>query len=398
MSNENDILKRILLNMRYDSSMTLNENYNSVLNEDDFNLFGKKKKKPYATELNDKEYYSQSFVTYKTVVPNKTITVPDVRFKDQSGIKYRENILEPITWHDNTLPYNEENANRLFAKKCSTIEYYIDKNYNQCQTYTIYTKEISSGKNLELYVKSPIEKYKYKKEYFSNSNIVKYYYVTKKGWTEATGEYREKLKGWDLNEKIFDGAGTNKTQIVPVDQQNCTKLDQETCVKWSWNSLTIYGGINKGLKRFKLYSDYEKAKAGEGIVYSACVGIPKDSEETYPWFTQYVGFYDESKFVKTEDPNQPWKCPENAITTLPTIPTFSYGNQKYNKSISNDEEKEKYVNQTGENYMKGQQEKGYEYSWFSTDETDIENQNKMREDNKKKLESVISGGIRIKGK
>jgi hypothetical protein len=27
MINENDILKRILLNMKYDSSMTLNENY-----------------------------------------------------------------------------------------------------------------------------------------------------------------------------------------------------------------------------------------------------------------------------------------------------------------------------------------------------------------------------------
>jgi hypothetical protein len=433
MINENEILKRILLNMKYDSSMTLSENYNQVIYEQksknrntkeywdelyknrkidkkkyDFEIeriadeeFGKSmsnvlKSSKYRTE-SENDYYSQSYITYKTVIPGKTISVPDVRFKNLSKIEYRNTILQPLLWHSKEMPYSEENAKRIFSNACSKVNYFIDKNYNQCETYSILTQIISSNKTLGNSQTNNDKKYNYKKEYSPKSNSVKYYYQNNKTWVEAKDNFRVKLQYWDLNDKIFDGAQVKETK-VPSDQQNCTKLDPETCIRWSWNSMNLYGGIDKGLKRFILYSDYEKAKAGEGTTYSACVGIPKDSKEKYPWFTQYVGFYDESKFIKSENPEQPWACPESAITKLPAIPSFSYGNKTYNKSISNDNEKEEYVDKITKDYMKSQEEKGYEYSWFSFDETDETEQDRIRQENKAKIQSVISGGIRIKGK
>lgn len=435
--------------MKYDSRKTLSENKEIFLLEADNkrdtkeywdNLYkkGKIDKKTYDYHIEriddlefsksvtknigsiksepEKEYFAESFVTYKTVVPGKTITVPDVRFGTKSSIQNESNIVEPLDWHDKNKPYDETNAKRVFSKACENTGYFIDNQGNQCKhldkngnykiqndyTLTKYA-DVLAGYPMQIKIKKnqPVTIDKNRKfvsfnVYYDDENGVEMVlpypvtfncgtYVTlnnqKYGHTQSDIQFGKDYLIKTLkqkfceNNKIIDFSNTIQKQ--GTFDTKCKALEQDVCVRWSWTTMQTYGAIDKGLKRFKLFESYEKAKMGEGTTYSACVGIPKDSEEKYPWFTQYTGFYDESKFVKSSDPNVAWACPSNAITTLPTIPTFSYGNDKYNVSISDQEKKDEYL----KNF-----------------DTKIDTENEQESIQKNKTLSAVGGGIRIKGK
>jgi hypothetical protein len=449
MNNTEDILKRILLNMKYDSRKTLSENYEISLLEDDNkrdtkeywdNLYrkGKIDKKTYDYHIEriedlelsksltkgiksinsepTKEYFTESFITYKTVVPGKTLTVPDTRFGKQSGIQSKSNILQPLVWHEKNKPYDETNANRVFSKTCENTGYFIDDQGNQCKhldkngnykiqgnyTLTKYS-DVLAGYPMQIMIKKdqPIiidktGKYISFNVFYEDENGVELplpypatfncsQYVTlnnqKYGHTQSDIQFGKDYFIKTLKQKFCENNKVINFSNTMLKQgtfdTKCKVLEKDVCVRWSWESMQTYGAIDKGLKKFKLFESHEKAKDNDGTTYSACVGIPKDSEEKYPWFTQYVGFYDESKFVKSSDPNVAWACPSNAITTLPTIPTFSYGNDKYNLSISDQEKKDEYLKDF---------------------DTKINTKDEQQDLQKNKTIAAVSAGIRIKGK
>lgn len=468
MNNTEDILKRILLNMKYDSRKTLSENYEISLLEDDNkrdtkeywdNLYrkGKIDKKTYdyhIERIEDLEfnksvnkgvktinsepegiYQSQSFVTYKTVVPGKTLTVPDTKFVKLFGTENKSNFLEPLVWHDKNKPYNDVSAKQLFEKACTrtSIEgdntYFIDNQGNQCKhldkngnyiikgDYTYELKSYSVGSPAQIKIKNGTSAsfdkttklinipvfYTAKNAYLNDieeQEIATFNcgdFITINNVKYGINDIEKQTKGGDfltsafkkyfcLNDKVIDFSSTIAKQGTY--DSNCKALDKNLCLQWSWTSLQVYGGVDKGLERFKLYESYEKAKLDDGVTYQACAGIPKDSKQKYPWFTQYTGFYDESKFKPT-DQTTIWGCPANAITTLPTIPTFSYGNDEYNISISDQDKKEQY--------LKNLKSKEYQYDapWLIGKDEYFKETDDMV---KNKTLSAVGGGIRIKGK
>ena len=160
MNNTDEMLKRILLNMRYDSRKTLRENSN-LLSENDKrdtieywdNLYkkgkvtkdmydyhieriegleltksftkGMKQKKFQGNEeWNDQPknsvynvYDKSTIVTYKSVIPGKFLTAPLLGTPS----------VKPLSYHSKNQPYYEEGAKRMFGLACQVLSGTNDK-------------------------------------------------------------------------------------------------------------------------------------------------------------------------------------------------------------------------------------------------------------------------------
>ena len=232
MKNADELLKRILLNMRYDPKMSLNENKVVILSEDNPNKRdtkeywdgllkkGKVDQKTYdyhidrildldlnksftgavkrssgvKSEIDTKEYDNATYVTYQTVMAGKTLSFP-ITWKG----------LQPLKWHDKNEPFNEFSAKYFFGKSCMRL----------------------SGQD---------------PNYKLGVNDDKDFYVDNLG-----------------------------NRCLPINEHEynvgCKPLPFDVCLKWSWKSLMEFGGVDKGLKRFS----YQKDKDTPIIYYSACV-------------------------------------------------------------------------------------------------------------------------------
>ena len=347
MKNADELLKRILLNMRYDPKMSLNENKVVILSEDNPNKRdtkeywdgllkkGKVDQKTYdyhidriidldlnksftgavkrssgvKSEIDTKEYDNATYVTYQTVMAGKTLSFP-ITWKG----------LQPLKWHDKNEPFNEFSAKYFFGKSCMRL----------------------SGQD---------------PNYKLGVNDDKDFYVDNLG-----------------------------NRCLPINEHEynvgCKPLPFDVCLKWSWKSLMEFGGVDKGLKRFS----YQKDKDTPIIYYSACV-----KKNELPWLYVYDGFFDESKIVsgsydETLKQKTGGYCDRNSISKLPTVPSVEYG--KNNKSSSDPEEMDRistiYASEQGKYYHE-----------LSGTERELYGSTKQNVD---QIKSVTLNGLRIKGK
>ena len=412
MNNADEILKRVLLNMRYDSRKTLNENKETILNEDgnpnkkdtkefwdelfkkgkidkktydyqieridglelsnSFNGAVKKLNTPYSDETSTNAYDDATYVTYKTVVPGKNISFPIT----SKG-------LQPLKWHDKNLPYNDYKAKYLFGNSCLRLsgkdpnykvgydhmkDYYIDDNGNQCKP---------TSNSQVFFNKTYDKKYDYKREMDWTSEDFDYkHYYTPKGtedWKLASGEMLKFI----LKNVPF----INDPKTEYYYKSGCKPLPYDICLKWSWKSLMEFGGVDKGLERFS----YQKSKESPLVYYSACM-----RKNNFPWLSEYAGFYDESKMTKGSynelvKQETGGSCDQDSITDLPSIPSIKYG--RNNESSSDINQMKKIANT-----YSNQQEKYYNL---------VNSGSELAEPDKQKItqiNSVVLGGLRIKGR
>jgi len=396
MKNADEILNRILLNMKYDSRKTLKEqsvsgNINQIPKnpyETDVQQFISKKQPKIPagrTEWSDEpsdgtynEYDKSTVITYKSVIPGEFITAPLI------GKTYR---VEPLTFHDKNIPFNENSAKSLFGNSCQKLsgqnekypvgyskdDYYMYDNGNKCKPIKIYS-EITNTKRDSVYDYQKV----------SGDTGVNYFY-RKKGTKEWKNPTNTSIKN-EIATKV-DFSNPLDEKIKYEYPQGCKPLPFDVCLRWSWMSLNQYGGVDKGLSSFKLQN------GNKTTTYNACIKIPTNFNKTMttPWLAEYSGYYDVSKTTEgTYEPSLGVKvsgiCPKGTITSLPATPSVYYGNEN-NQSESNLKKKEElakgYINQE-ENKYKEQSNYG-RVGEKAQSEIDI-------------ASIVISTGLRIVGK
>jgi hypothetical protein len=362
MKNADEILKKILLNMKYDSSKSLKEqsvsgnSYQIPKNpyETDVRQFISKKQPKIPagrTEWSDEpsdgsynEYDKSTVITYKSIIPGELITAPLIG-------KYR---VEPLTFHDKNIPFNESSAKSLFGNSCQKLsgqsekytvgyskdDYYMYDNGNKCEPIKTYS-EITNTKRDAVYDYQKV----------SGNTGVNYFY-RKKGTKEWKNPTNVSIKN-EIATKV-DFSNPLDEKIKYEYPQGCKPLPFDVCLRWSWMSLNQYGGVDKGLSSFKFQN------GNEITTYKACIKIPTNFNKTIttPWLAEYSGYYDTSKTTEgTYDPSLGVKvssiCPKGAITSLPATPSVYYGNEN-NQSESNLKKKEelakKYINQEEDKY------------------------------------------------
>lgn len=254
MKNADELLKRILLNMKYDSSKTLNENKNLVLSEQPIVRKPKDKgKKVVSSEIKSEEYDESTYVTYKTVVDGKTLSFP-ITWKG----------LQPLSWHDKNEPYNEYSAKYFFGKACMRIsgqdptykvgvddekDFYVDDSGNRClpiseHKYNVGCKLLPYDTCLKWSWKSLMEfggvdKGLKRFEYQKDKNSPKIYYSACVNrvwfpWLYQYGGFFDESKSTkgvydELNKQVVGGS---------CDRNSITKLPSVPSVEYGRNNMS----------------------------------------------------------------------------------------------------------------------------------------------------------------
>jgi hypothetical protein len=422
MINENDILKRILLNMKYDSSMTLNENYDQVIYEQTTNS-NVNQSKPDV----DPNYDKNTKLSYQTVIYNEFLTVPLLKSP-----------ITPLEWHNSSEPYNEQAAKSVFGEKCLTlsgqnkkyvpgkrpdVDFFIDDDGNKCEpqddmkqfgldpngSYIVQNDQVflpftiqnpGSPSSVKIKKGTPMN-YDFEKKFISFG--VYYTLNNKEVLSNLAGvfkcdtpdriyvgsqEYKQNKveaqlvntlnKKYCKSGKIIDY--TNNLKKFGTYKSGCKPIPFDICLKWSWKSLYEFGGVNKGLKKFEL----KRSKDEEPVVYGACI-----SKSWFPWESTYTGFYDiskyETKYSEELDQLVASYCPPGAKTKLSSIPIFKIGEGDLNVNVSRRQNDEKA------------EELAYEKSLSFGKELERTYVEGSRTDMVKKVQNSIKSGIRIKG-
>jgi hypothetical protein len=425
MNNTDEMLKRILLNMRYDSRKTLRENSN-LLSENDKrdtieywdNLYkkgkvtkdmydyhieriegleltksftkGMKQKKFQGNEeWNDQPknsvynvYDKSTIVTYKSVIPGKFLTAPLLGTPS----------VKPLSYHSKNQPYYEEGAKRMFGLACQVLsgtndkykvgydnmtDYYMDDNGNRCQPTKSYIEITNTGRD---------SKYDYQRISDMDNRNKEYFYRQKNTTEWKTPNY--KMKESIMSGVTFDSGGINiqgiKQRTKYEYPAGCKPLPFDTCLRWSWRSLYEYGGVDGGLDSF----EYFENKGSTKITYKACI---KGANSYTPWLSEYAGYYDTSKMTEGSYNESlgvkiGMTCPKDTITSLPSTPSVYYGSEN-NQSVSDLEKKDELARKysaEAESYYK-------EKSAYNR----VGERTQLEID---AMSSVVSGGLRIVGK
>jgi hypothetical protein len=367
MSNVDDILKQILLNMNYDSSKTLLENRKIIteaciplsepLNDfvkgknrsDKYPELGKwedgtcrceedtkclkfKKNccktvgKPVANIKSSQEDEETIFVSYQSVVPQQIITVP--------MLKYGFHVSE---WHETNETYVEGEWDTIFGKPCKRLagldetftlgenpekNYFVKENGERCPTSTSTIKYWIVYNNVRDNKYSYRQKWEYKNGKDSEPTLVGYYYKEKgkpdvaSNWIEAKGKTLEAIK----TKVEFIWARGFELMQFPED---CKPLDYEVCMRWSHRALLL-SGVEGGAKTFSTQDPITK----EQKKYTACIQVGGEGDKQgvhWPWYSRYYNFYDMSQIeVKMVDGKEERFC--HGLQDIIQIPDFKIGN------------------------------------------------------------------------
>ena len=385
MTDVEKILKKILLNMKYDSRKTLTENTEST-NQDcipfSFQLDEYK-----LNELRSKQYpelgkygdgkckcerdpclrYDKNccqepeepknvlfddslYKTYQTVIPNELITVPMIT-------KYSTYVITPIGWHDVNEAYNEDSATQIFGTPCKKIAGLIPKyplGWNAKESYFIKsdgTRCKSLGMK-EWWVENTTsdKTYDYLQKAFYNTH-----------WTESgTNVFAGKKFGEapDLT-NIDKPQKEKKYETSPYkveyyyrkkNETNWTKSSGESersiqeKITFTWETGYGRNGYDDGCKPLDYnvclrwswkslgmsgvdgglkYFKYESKDGSKN--YSACIKVGGNGDENgikFPWFSVYKDFYDDSQLTTYYDEIGVEKQGCRGLPNLSTIPDF----------------------------------------------------------------------------
>jgi hypothetical protein len=336
MKNLDDEIKQILRNMYQNKENDTLIHEQKVPEENSFDKF--------VTDYAELRFF-------KTVIPGKLLSGPrkyideENYMKDTFTTKYKD-----IRYHNKDAPYDEKMAIGIFGFACASlaglnpeyepgqdifVDYFIDANGDEC-------KPLAATNNTYSVINTTFDNvYDYKITQNIKSEVLGYYY-RKKGdvnWIKAEGNT---LK--NITTKIDFRAGGNKITKNRY-PEGCKPIPYNVCLKWSWNSLYQYGGVNGGIKAFK----YQETKTSPVITYIACMNM----EHMRPWTATYTNFYDDSKIT---DPV--YSDLLNAETVgfctgepskFPTTPTVYLGaptsSEIFNYTATDPTDKEKLTNQ-----------------------------------------------------
>ena len=394
-----DILKQILLNMKYDSKKTLTEN-ESYINHNIIN----EQTKPVANASIPTDYgddIKSAYISYQTVIPEQILTAPMQTKKSLP--------VHPMDWHDINTPFQENQSISLFGAPCKILaglnpkyplgrdektdyfvkedgtrcysrgtRYWIIHNKTQDNTYDykiayVYNRNQVEGgmtnlgfhqqKGLGFETKPTIEGYYYKKK--SESEY-------KKAKGEAEKAIKEKVEfNWDSG-KPYAGY-----------DDDCKPLDYNVCLRWSWKSLMM-SGVNKGLYSFWVGNNKKEKE------FAACVKVGGNVGDKngvrFPWYSHYHNFYDKSTVYEVEiDGIKEKRCKD--IKEIFELPEFVVGNTSVgSKSKTQMEELDKQV-----------QDAKAEFVWYNKDRVSSEGIKKHDEELDKQVSSWKMGGI-VSGK
>jgi hypothetical protein len=296
MINENDILKKILLNMKYDSSKTMNENINSLdenfINEDDYETRYKKlrqaqkdmdnagyyAKGDYQKQIQDIGFENMRYdVTSKFIwdkyknknelpkesTENQLISVNSVVLNEKL---YQNNFkLTPLDWTTNGAPYNEAKAVEYFGVQCMKLS-------GRYPTYSVgYSEE------WDYYVStSTNERCKPKK--------IKYVHNTDKNKVDLVLQNK-------LSKPITLKNGKSYGYTKFTYDADCKPIDYNVCLRYSWQTLFSLGVNNNSILKFKK----ENAQYKTNVTYVGCM-----TDNWFPWYNRFVGYIEDNKSRVTD--------------------------------------------------------------------------------------------------
>lgn len=420
----NDILKKILKNMNYNPSLNSNEN-ESLINEQ---YLYPKDEKPSSTTLlkktigpeltaNDSRYDSETLKTYQTVVPGGLFTVP-------------EGVIKVKETHNSSEPFNQAKAVLFFGTKCwalagksdefnvkkSQSAYWIDSKGEQCPIIGAkrwmevrnVTSQLQGGKTGQF----DYGRYSELDKTLEKQVKVTYYFkfAGKQGkWTVAKDNALLVAKSQPWKEFVGKNDPDITDSIEYLYASGCKPLDYDLCLKWSWNTLMMYGGVDKGISVFEMEED------GVTKVFSGCFVTPFYK----PWEAEFTGFHDREKnrqvYVELAK-GEKTMCGGEEVKKIPDIPEIYYKN-KNNFSSMDDERKKSFGDELGNKAQKSVMDSGNIGSYRTLDGQQpadynpmkyiskgieayqgTENRKNVAEYEKMKMQTTISSGLRVVGK
>jgi hypothetical protein len=288
MINENDILKKILLNMRYDSSKTMNENINSLnknnINEDDYETRYRKLRQA-QKDLDNAGYYEKGdywkqiqdvgWENFRTDITGKSVW-DKYKNKNQLPKESTENQLvsinsvvpnemlyqnyfklTPLEWTTNGAPYNESKAIEYFGVQCMKLS-------GRYPTYSVgYSEE------WDYYVSSSNERCKPKKIKTVNN--------TDKNKVDLVLQNK-------LSKPITLKNGKSYGYTKLTYDKDCKPIDYNVCLRYSWQTVFSLGVNNNSVLKFK--KEYQKDKIN--FTYAGCM-----TDNWFPWYNRFVGYIEE---------------------------------------------------------------------------------------------------------
>jgi len=449
MNDREDLLKKILLHMKYDSKNTLSENknnlkplltekcipLNTVLTDrknkgnyrsDKYKELGKwgdgrcpckdsqclefnencckpvlyGKNEPASGSIDAALYKDNTPIVVQTAGIGKYLTIPRGVYEDVTF----------VDWVDKNTPYYEPSAKFMFGKYCLFLsgeypgypagyngerDYFIDDKGNRCKSKVIKVETINT-------VHSP--KYTdYKRvgnqisgQGYQTDELTNKYYYSEKGknkWVEAKGKDLENIK----TKVDFDTVQAGiSPKFLDVYDDGCKPLPLDVCLKWSWASLYNFGAADKGLKEFSFkkwsYDENNEKVYEPEVTYKTCWR----AESYYkPWTARYSGdFYRKDKigdpvYMKALNSEVSGGCPGAA--KFKQIPDIYLGgglsSEPYNVATLDDSTREEIVNKTVNAYKKETLEKGVKRM-----------DRKIWEFETAKIGMVAASGLRLQGK